>query len=77
MEGGQYLAQAASFAQSAQCTPWILSKIALAGLHDLLSLVSYLCVKQEQPSDLETGKGSGYQHFVSQVQLTCKIFELC
>ena len=53
MEGGQYLAQAASFAQSAQCSPWILSKIALAGLHDLLSLVSYLCVRQKQPSDLE------------------------
>ena len=40
-EGGQCFAYASSFAQSLELSPWILSKIFLAGLHDLLHLVSF------------------------------------
>ena len=40
-EGGQCLALAVSFAQSADGTDWILSKIFLASLHDLLNLLIF------------------------------------
>ena len=40
-EGGKCLAQAGSFAQRIECTPWILYKIFLAGLHDLLYVVTF------------------------------------
>ena len=41
---------AVSFALSTERTPWILSKIFLAGAHDLLSLVSFTMLSEHESS---------------------------